>query len=182
MKNIPQVGVIVAVILVLAGAAIVWLFRPSATPSAPAAVPQARSLEPATPQPPVGQVRPVQANPGQPTAVQGGADDSEATPEFVTEPVTEPAADEQAVTPSAETIQAIRDIKKPVEGEGQVTEYPDGSTKVNLGNRYQSVPVATVGKDGKVHVDYHGEKYLQPEVQQPEVQQPEVKKTETHQP
>lgn len=66
-----------------------------------------------------------------------------------------------AARPSPESIQAIRELKKPAEGEGQVTEHPDGSASIKLGNRYRSVPVATIGEDGKVHVDYHGEKYLQ---------------------
>lgn len=191
MKNLRQIVVIVAAVLLLAGVVIAWLLR-SAEPVPSVAVPLARSIEPATPQPPAGQARPVQANAGQPGAVQGGADGGEATPEFVTEPVTEPDVDEKAVTPSAETINAVREIRKPADGEGQVTKHPDGSASVNLGNRYLSVPVATVGKDGKVNVEYHGEKYVQPEAQQPEVQQsevqqpeaqqPEVQKNETHQP
>jgi hypothetical protein len=63
--------------------------------------------------------------------------------------------------PSSKVIEAVREIKKTTPDEGTVTINPDGSEKLSLGNRYISVPVATVGKDGKVHVDYHGEKYGQ---------------------
>lgn len=175
MKNTRQVAVIVAVMLVLAGLVVAWVSRPLSTaPSDSTVVPQARSIAPTPSRSPVAQADPARPDPAQ---ADPNSPDGEETPEFVTEPVTEPSADEQAVRPSAETINAVREIRKPAEGEGQVTEYPDGSASVNLGNRYQSVPVATVGKDGKVNVEYHGEKYLQPEVQQPE-----VKKTETHQP
>lgn len=88
----------------------------------------------------------------------------------VTDPVATPVAesvedshdhDEQAVEPSQETINAIREIKKPTPDVGQVIQNPDGSVKAKIGNRFQSVPIATIGKDGKVHVDYHGEKYIQ---------------------
>lgn len=63
--------------------------------------------------------------------------------------------------PSPAVVKAIAEAKRPAPGEGAVTTYPDGSQSINLGNRYLSAPVATVGKDGKVHVDYHGEKYVQ---------------------
>lgn len=66
-----------------------------------------------------------------------------------------------AVKPSPETIQAIHELKETAEGEDQVTEHPDGSASIKLGNRFRSVPVATIDEDGQVHVDYHGEKYLQ---------------------
>ncbi len=104
----------------------------------------------------------------------------------VTDPVAAPVAesaqesaedlhdhDEQMEPPSQATIDAIREIKKPTPDEGQVTQNPDGSVKINLGNRFQSVPIATIGKDGKVHVDYHGEKYLQDD------KKPEEQKQET---
>jgi hypothetical protein len=104
----------------------------------------------------------------------------------VTDPVAAPVAesvkesaedlhdhDEQAEPPSQATIDAIREMKKPMPNEGQVTQNPDGSVKINLGNRFQSVPIATIGKDGKVHVDYHGEKYLQDD------KKPEEQKQET---
>jgi len=61
--------------------------------------------------------------------------------------------------PSPEVVDAIREMKKPSADEGRVISHADGTREVNLGNRFISVPVATVGKDGKVHVDYHGEKY-----------------------
>ena len=112
------------------------------------------------------------------TTAQTGAAQNSAAVAPVVAPVTEPVAapvaesakesaedlhdhDEQTEPPSQATIDAIREIKKPTPDEGQVIQNPDGSMKLKLGNRLQSVPIATIGKDGKVHVDYHGEKYLQ---------------------
>ncbi len=76
--------------------------------------------------------------------------------------VSEPDSDSETPDsnkPSPEIVNAIREIKKPAPDEGKVTTLPDGSQTLNLGNRYLSVPVATRGKDGKLHVDYHGERY-----------------------
>jgi hypothetical protein len=81
------------------------------------------------------------------------------------EPTDADAAPNDAVKPSPAVIQAIREARKPVPGEGEVITNSDGSKKVNLGNRYMSAPVATIGKDGKVHVDYHGEKYAEDSAQ-----------------
>lgn len=81
------------------------------------------------------------------------------------EPTDDDAAPNDAVKPSPAVIQAIREARKPVPGEGEVITNSDGSKKVNLGNRYMSAPVATIGKDGKVHVDYHGEKYAEDSAQ-----------------
>jgi hypothetical protein len=182
MKNLRLLAVIVVVIL--AGSVVCWLFWPVSPASVePVVTLQPAPSLPAAAQPPVAQISP--ANEVSP--VQSGSAEAEATPELVTEPVTESAADEhghdrdsQAVAPSAETINAIREIRKPVAGEGQVTQLPDGSSRLNLGNSARSVPVATIGKDGKVHVEYHGEKYLQePDA---EVKKTEVQKQETQQP
>jgi hypothetical protein len=176
MKSTRQMIFFIAIMLLLVVAMVVWFVKSAGyPPSVPAAVPDVSSVTP--------------TNPEQPGAVQSSTDDGEATPEFVAEPVSEAAVDEHkhehgdkdAVKPSAEIIQAIRDIKKPAEGEGQVTEYPDGSVGINLGNRYHSVPVATIGKDGKLHVDYHGEKYLQEDNQQ-EIKKPDVQKIEVKNP
>ncbi|HNE26715.1 MAG TPA: hypothetical protein PLH12_06215 [Pseudomonadales bacterium] len=72
------------------------------------------------------------------------------------------SSDEAAVEkPSPKVIAVIREIKKPTPDEGKVTSNPDGSYKMSLGNRYMSVPVATRGQDGKVHVNYHGEKFTE---------------------
>lgn len=82
---------------------------------------------------------------------------------IVSEPDDESSDETAAEKPSPKVIAAIREIKKPTADEGKVTSMPDGSKKLSLGNRYMSVPVATRGKDGKVHVDYHGEHYAQDE-------------------
>ncbi|HNN86498.1 MAG TPA: hypothetical protein PKK14_03180 [Pseudomonadales bacterium] len=80
---------------------------------------------------------------------------------IVSEPDDE-SSDEAAVEkPSPKVIAVIREIKKPTPDEGKVTSNPDGSYKMSLGNRYMSVPVATRGQDGKVHVNYHGEKFTE---------------------
>lgn len=179
MNNPRQIAMGVAVLLAV-GLAVAWFNRQSVP--APVAVPAAAAPEPLpsgalsnAPQPATAQAAPV-------AAVQASPDEGEATPEFVTEPVTEPAAEdlhdhgEQDTKPSQATIDAIREIRKPAPNEGQVVENPDGSAKVELGNRFMSVPVATIGKDGKVQVDYHGEKYA------PEVQKTEEQKTGEQQP
>jgi hypothetical protein len=169
MNNPRQIAMGVAVLLAV-GLAVAWFNRQSVP--APVAVPAAAAPEPLpsgavsnAPQPATAQAAPA-------AAVQASPDEGEATPEFVTEPVTEPAADglhdhgEQDTKPSQATIDAIREIRKPAPNEGQVITHPDGTVEANLGNRFRSVPVATIGKDGKVHVDYHGEKYLEESVPQ----------------
>ena len=169
MNNPRQIAMGVAVLLAV-GLAVAWFNRQSVP--APAALPAAAAPEPLpsgavsnAPQPATAQAAPA-------TAVQVSPDEGEATPEFVTEPVTEPAAEdlhdhgEQDTKPSQATIDAIREIRKPAPNEGQVITHPDGTVEANLGNRFRSVPVATIGKDGKVHVDYHGEKYLEESVPQ----------------
>jgi hypothetical protein len=88
--------------------------------------------------------------------------------------------DQETPKPSPEVVSAIREMKKPSSDEGRVINHADGTREVSLGNRFMSVPVATVGKDGKVHVDYHGEKYAtEPKT---ETQQPESKNKETQAP
>jgi hypothetical protein len=103
------------------------------------------------------------------------ADQAEAVPDVTNEGIeTEPAEEAQPVQPepgvhehdnpaaaaaplSPEVVEAIREIRKPEPGDGQVIEHSDGSAEMKAGNRFRSVPVATIGKDGKVQVDYHGE-------------------------
>jgi len=78
---------------------------------------------------------------------------------IVPEPDNDSGDDATVEKPSPQMIEAIREMKKPTSDEGKVTINPDGSQKLSLGNRYMSVPVATRGKDGTVHVNYHGERY-----------------------
>ncbi|HSC76166.1 MAG TPA: hypothetical protein VLB90_08025 [Pseudomonadales bacterium] len=160
MKNL-RLGAVIAAMLLLAGILAGLLLKRSDSAPDEAAVVEPQSQPAQTmPQPVPAQ----QTSPPGVDSVPGSPDAGEETPEFVTEPVTEPdeeSHDEQAVAPSAETINAIREMRKPVEGEGQVIQHADGSSEMKLGNRYQSVAVATIGKDGKVHVEYHGEKYVQ---------------------
>lgn len=102
-----------------------------------------------------------------PPAVLPSTDGAPATAPVVAEPEQQQAQpaedgehsheDGQAPKLSPAVIEAIREIRKPAPGEGQVIEHPDGTLEMNLGHRYRSVPVATVDKDGKLHVDYHGE-------------------------
>ncbi len=168
MKNLGQISWMLAILLTSAAVfgLIVWRFvLPESEPVAPPV-----STQPASPQPVV-------------TTAQASAVQNSAAVAPVVAPVTEPVAapvaesakepaedlhdhDEQMEPPSQATIDAIREMKKPTPDEGKMTENPDGSVKVDLGNRFKSVPIATIGKDGKVHVDYHGEKYLQEQQKQ----------------
>lgn len=111
----------------------------------------------------------VQGAAAQAVAGTGGQSQQPATAPVVGAVVNEHHHDDAGEKPSQETIDAIREIRKPVEGEGQVIQHADGAYEMKLGNRYQSVPVATVGKDGKVHVDYHGEKYVPVETKSDEL-------------
>lgn len=67
------------------------------------------------------------------------------------------AEDGRAGKLSPAAIEAIREMRQPAPGEGQVIEHPDGTLEMSLDRRYRAVPVATLGEDGSVHVDYHGE-------------------------
>lgn len=174
MKNIGQISRMLAILLtsVAVLGLIFWRFvLPESEPVALLV-----STQPASPQPVV-------------TAQNSAAVAPVVAP--VTEPVAAPVAesatesaedshghdeqnhDEQMEPPSPAIVDAIREMKKPTPDEGQMIQNPDGSMKLKLGNRLQSVPVATIGKDGKVHVDYHGEKYLQDD------KKPEEQKQET---
>ena len=114
MNNPRQIAMGVAVLLAV-GLAVAWFNRQSVP--APVAVPAAAAPEPLpsgavsnAPQPATAQAAPA-------AAVQVSPDEGEATPEFVTEPVTEPAAEdlhdhgEQDTKPSQATIDAIREIR-----------------------------------------------------------------------
>jgi len=51
-------------------------------------------------------------------------------------------------------------MRKPAPGDGEQIKHADGSVEMKLGNRYSSIPVATIGPDGKVIIDYHGESHV----------------------
>lgn len=105
------------------------------------------------------------------TSSEASSDAAMVRPEdaIVAEPVDNSVDDNHAVTdaakPSPEVLAGIREMKKPTADEGKVTVHADGSQSASLGNRYKSVPVATRDKDGKLHVNYHGEEYIQEEKQ-----------------
>ena len=172
MKNIGQISRMLAILLTSVAVLGLIFWRFVLPESEPVALPV--STQPASPQPVV-------------TAQTSAAQNSAAAAPVVapvTEPVAAPVAesatesaedshghdeqnhDEQMEPPSPAIVDAIREMKKPTPDEGQMIQNPDGSMKLKLGNRLQSVPVATIGKDGKVHVDYHGEKYLQEQQKQ----------------
>lgn len=164
-------GVMVAVLgLLLIGALAYWFGK--SRPVQPAAVVPAAVVPATTSATPPGDSVPADDD-FEPVAepVDGQeqlpADDAAAgTAPAAAEPVTQTASPAQpadggdAVPLSPAVVHAIQAIRQPAEGEGQVTVHPDGSKELKLGNRYRSVPVATVGKDGKVHVDYHGEAHV----------------------
>lgn len=167
--NSKVVVPVIAVAIAAAVAAVAW-FR-SAKPAADVAAGQpAASVAPAPPMAPFEPSEPVP----EPVPVEAAQPAAAAAPESgepSTAPATAPAAaaddghghDEEPGQLAPETIEAIREIRKPAPGEGEVTDMPDGSKRLNLGNRYMSVPVATVGPDGKVRVNYHGESLVPPE-------------------
>jgi hypothetical protein len=192
MKNLRQISKILAILLIAAAVLGLLAWRFLLPESELAAVP--KSAQTALPQP---AVITAQTSATQTSATQNSTVAVPVTP--VVAPVTEPVVaavaesatesaedlhdhdaqnqDEPMPPPSPEIINAIRDMKKPTPNEGQMIQNPDGSVKVNLGNRFQSVPIATIGKDGKVHVDYHGEKYVQ-DNQAVENSKPEQQKQE----
>ena len=147
------------VVIVLAAALAVSLFvrlREGGAARAPAqpVATRFRAAEPPPPLVPAEEVEPVD----EPV-------DDESVPVGSTPPVTDGAhhpGQSDMPPPAPETVEAIRKLREPTPTQGQVTTLPDGSKKLDLGNSAMSVPVATVGKDGKVHVDYHGEKYISP--------------------
>jgi hypothetical protein len=77
-----------------------------------------------------------------------------------TNPLQDDDAPHSTVKLPPEIIKAIEELRKPAPGDGEEIHHADGSVEIKLGNRYSSVPIATTGTDGKVHVDYHGEAYV----------------------
>jgi len=82
------------------------------------------------------------------------------------------------VKPSPEIIEAIKELRKPAAGDDEEIHHADGSVEIKLGNRFSSVPIATTGSDGKVHIDYHGEA-LVPEPSTPTPSQPAAPQKDT---
>ena len=186
MKNLGQTNKVLAILLI--GAAVIglmaWRFITPEFPQVTQTLPHAAQANTVQTNTNTAQVSTVQSSlvaapaaaPATEPAVAALAESGKEAGEDLHD------HDEQIEPPSQATIDAIREMKKPTADEGQTIQYPDGSTEIKLGNRFQSVPVATVGKDGKVHVDYHGEKYLQDEKKveekKPEQQKSEEKKSE----
>ena len=151
-----KIGIAVALLAGCAALAVVWL-RQSERSAVPAISPSVTetATHSVTPDTAAAMVHPEDVIVVEP-------DDAEASNDENNDG--EKDHDRSAIRPSQKVIDAIREAKKPTPDEGQVTVNPDGSEKLSLGNRYMSAPVATVDKDGKVHVDYHGEKYTEEEI------------------
>lgn len=160
-----KIGIAVGVLAVAALAAWWRLSSPSVQESlqvAPSVVPLPANSAPATAEtvstPQSAAETKTETTPPNETAIQRPED------AIVAEPDDNSTEADQA-KPSPEVITGIRELKKPTADEGEVTTNPDGSQKISLGNRYQSVPVATRDKDGKVRVNYHGEGYIEESTQ-----------------
>lgn len=168
--NSKVVVPVIALAIAAAVAAVAWIFSAKA-PTEVAEPQPAVSVAPAPPMAPFEPSDPV-PEPVPAEAAQPAADAAPVPAEPALAPAVVPAApvaddghghDDEPGQLAPETIEAIREIRKPAEGDGEVIEHPDGTKEMKLGNRFRSVPVATVGPDGKVRVNYHGESMVPPE-------------------